>query len=904
MQMQRGNKSVQRVNMGTIAHDHGSGSKASLRLQSTLNQGALRTLCDHPRPVGVTQFQLAALQNCLEVGSGAVTWKYVKNNANGLGRFYPEEGIGLSLLHDDEVARELLVDDPIHCLTMGPDAQLDITLQLASQQQCSCPLLKCWLVERPATVKRVQAEHDLDHVRAERAVWRLLYLKGIPVDYPNLVALDCGAGNFIAPKVASGKQVAVTYLAQLDRELEALNSSMCQAYPSLVKEVLQQKEASEADRPLPLTKNVLAILVCNVENHALMAMKDTLRDADMTTTHLMFSKLCVERFGAESAALPQELLKKCSEAIKKATGLVMQVTTEVLESPYADAIHGEKRGALPAVFSDLQEAGLAPLASQKGRQEDSVVAELLCQVIGSKLREKLRYVGPTGNMDYFTYDTNTGCWRLASIDIAAQRLRDAYLQWWTVSDEPKRLPPSYFTRATHKSMLSSTGSKSVLACMQSYLLDPDFIKRLDSAITNPLTGGLLPFTNTCVRVDQQGIHIIPHSPEHYISSTIEYELPLGEGGKAPPPSLDFSAVDAWWSNYWGDMKKRKAVMMTVAGALIPAFRDKQKMIIVGTDVADGNTGKFVFWRVIRKVFGMLALPLQREMVYVVPSASKNSHGANEIAYRVCLLSCCDELKNQEKFDMESMKQKGGGGFEMMCRAFGSADIIKFPWMATVLLLCNKGCLPQIDCTNAVEIGRFRFICFESRFVTPSGAEVPEGYDKKLVKTGEDEVASKMLKHRGAHMWRLLQAAHELAAEHGGALTPEEWPTEWNLLKHEAAAEADLTYDLVKRAVDERVEAGLAAAKGETYTDADGMQVTAAKPLVDSVKREELKHIVLGVVEGKQRKTLKSSDIKDRLMRYMRELGYAYTEDSTYKGMAFKQAFVGCKIKKFDPYADY
>lgn len=107
--------------------------------------------------------------------------------------------------------------------------------------------------------------------------------------------------------------------------------------------------------------------------------------------------------------------------------------------------------------------------------------------------------------------------------------------------------------------------------------------------------------------------MIPHSPEHYISKTIEYELPLGEDGTAPPASLDFTAVDAWWSNYWEDEKKRKAVMMTIGGALVPASRDKQKMIIVGTDVADGNTGKSVFWRVIRKIFGMLALPLQWEI---------------------------------------------------------------------------------------------------------------------------------------------------------------------------------------------------------------------------------------------------------------------------------------------------
>jgi hypothetical protein len=884
------------------SHGQGSGKK-SVRLTSTLNKSAAKTLLQHPRPEPAASALLDTLATLDDGNINSVSWKYVKNNPAGLGRFYPEDGVGFSMLQDKDLAHALLADDPIHCLTLGSDAQLDITVQLAKHYKRSCPLLEYWMASKQEAIQRVQKEHRLDPTKAERTVRELLFLSGIPLDGPDILPYyDCGAGGFVAPAAYGDRD---GYLAQLGKELDALNTCISQACPSLAQEASRQRcfSSGSGSRGLPLTRNALAILVCNVENQALMAVKETLEETDRTVTHLMFSRLCVERIEGEDAAggpKLQELLAGCSQAIKRATGLAMAVTTEAMESPYTDAIHGEQHRTLPALFSDLQAAGFAPLQNPyTDRQEDSVVAALLCHVIGPAVRQELRYVGPTGSRDYFAYNAQTGCWRLASTDVAAARLRGAYLRWWLSGDGPQRLPPSYFTKGTHKNMLSGTHSKGVLACMQSYLLDSEFIQRLDSAITNPLTGGLLPFTNICVRVDKHGINMIPHSPEHYISNTIEYELPLGEDGKGPPPSLDFTAVDAWWSNYWGDEKKRKAVMMTIGGALVPAFRDKQKMIIVGTDVADGNTGKSVFWRVIRKVFGMLALPLQREMVYVVPSASKNSHGANEIAYRVSLLTCCDELKNQEKFDMESMKQKGGGGFEMMCRAFGSPDMIKFPWMATVLLLCNKGCLPQIDCTNAVEIGRFRFICFETRFVTPSGAEVPEGYDKKLVKAGEDEVASKMLHHRGAHMWRLLQAAHEMVVEHGGALTPEEWPSDWNLLKHEAAAEADVIYGFVREVVEKCVEAGIAVKKGEAYFAADGKEIIAEKSMVDRIKRQDLVDIVMSEGMGKGQRGLKSKDVKDRLGCCMRELGYKYIEDSSHKGVACKQAFVGCRLKRGD-----
>lgn len=100
-----------------------------------------------------------------------------------------------------------------------------------------------------------------------------------------------------------------------------------------------------------------------------------------------------------------------------------------------------------------------------------MVAALLCHVIGPAVRKELRYVGPTGSKDCFAYNPHTGCWWLASTDVAAARLRGAYLTWWLSTDGPQRLPPSYFTKGTHKNMLSSTHSKGVLACMQSYLLD-------------------------------------------------------------------------------------------------------------------------------------------------------------------------------------------------------------------------------------------------------------------------------------------------------------------------------------------------------------------------------------------------------------------------------------------------
>jgi hypothetical protein len=107
------------------------------------------------------------------------------------------------------------------------------------------------------------------------------------------------------------------------------------------------------------------------------------------------------------------------------------------------------------------------------------------------------------------------------------------------------------------------------------------------------------------------------------------------------------------------------------------------------------------------------------------------------------------------------------------------------------------------------------------------------------------------------------------------------------------------YGFVKDVVVKYVEAGIAVKKGEAYFAGDGREIIAEKSVVDTVKRQDLVDIVMSEGMGKGQRGLKSKDVKDRLGCCMRELNYKYIEDSTHKGVACKQAFVGCRLKKGD-----
>jgi hypothetical protein len=474
--------------------------------------------------------------------------------------------------------------------------------------------------------------------------------------------------------------------------------------------------------------------------------------------------------------------------------------------------------------------------------------------------------------------------------------QDCYFSWH-MSDESGVVPDVYLIESTHLNILSKRGGQKLFSLMKPFLLDSDFLDRLDTAIAQ----GLIPFTNTCV--DKDGVHTVPHNPDHCISKTLSYELP-------PEDKMDYTVVDAFYENYGADPDKRTCMLMPIAAALIPQSRASQKQILVGIDDADGNCGKSMFAKVAADVFDVLAMPLQKTMVYDTASlGGRNSHGANELSYKTALWVYLDEMQNEQKFNVESLKQLAGRGITFACRAFHSAKMIKFSWVALVALFCNKGCLPEFDSCNKVLLARLRFALFEVVFTAPTGAAPPAGYDKALVKQAVDNVQDNMKAHRAAHMWRLLQAAHILAKEYGGAVPEAKWPQSWTDTRNRSAATADTLQQVVEEVIIENVVKGKVVREKtkknvdvevELIVDKSSGNVrvnflASHKPEVDYIKRSLLKDDVEKQL-GADRKRYQSKDIKSRLDTTMAAHGYEYIKDSERFGVNLKLCYLGCKHK--------
>jgi hypothetical protein len=642
----------------------------------------------------------------------------------------------------------------------------------------------------------------------------------------------------------------------------------------------------------------LADVLADIEFDLLMTAVQWLRAHEHDVGALMMDGCFVKKLKLSEDITPEQyevelnkLMRKVERVVQQQTGFQIELCHKVMESEYAEALENARAAVLP---SELQGLGLMRLCNGQV-QPDKPMANLMCAVIGQKLRGILRYIGPGEYM--YAYDSARGVWSSIDSDCAVSMFQDCYLSWYK-SDQSEVVPNVYLNDSTHLNILSKRGGQNLFSLMKPFLLDSDFLDRLDTAIAH----GLIPFKNTCVRVDKDGVHLVPHNPDHCISKTIMYELP-------PEDKMDFKTVDAFYENYWADKDKRTCMLMSLAAALMPQYRATQKQILIGIDDADGNCGKSMCAKVVADVFDVLAMPLQKTMVYdTAGMGGRNSHGANELSYKTALWVYLDEMQNEQKFNVESLKQLAGGGITFACRAFHSAKMIKFPWVALVALFCNKGCLPEFDSSNRVLLARLRFALFEVVFTAPTGAAPPSGYDKALIKQAVDSVQDSMKAHRAAHMWRLLQAAHILAREYGGAVLESKWPQSWTDTRNRSAAAADTLQQVVQEVIIETVEKGIVdrneKVKVELVVDKVSgsvkmkLLVVSQKPHVDHIKRSVLKDEVEKQL-GIDRKRYKSTDIKSRLDSTMAALGYEFIKDSERFGVTLKLCYLGCKERGAD-----
>ena len=817
---------------------------------------------------------------------------YAQRAQGGWGRLCPADRAGLAHLRHDVC--HALCRDHADKLTLV-DAELVALRCVAKKHGWDCSQLDTLCTTpREDLLAELQQAYGLERPRqAEGLVFKQLYTAGLPIGHKAptqdmQAGLTCGGGGRLRLPARTPDSEQLYNLAKLGEELRDLAHRVEKQYPGAAAQAREERATAMVNMldtkgsptpNLPASGTALGLVVETRVSQMVLAMVAAAKGEGRKVATLAADAIYLAGKGKN---LPG-LAAACQQAVEQATGgMAVQVMVDPMSTSYTLEV---LEGRLPAELIGL---GLVPLGSPKDSQLELPLARMLEVLLGEQLRVRMRHPGAKETM--YAYRPCKGYWEPVELKDAATVMLDIYMDWYT-SPERKQVPAEYLNAATHEHMLSTKGSTAVLGFLKRFLHDPGFIPRLDSAITER---GLLPFTNVCAAVDATRIRLVPHSHEHYFSQTIGYALPPDES------KVDYTAVDSWWATYWEGSQKRQAVMKTIAAALLPRFRSKHKQITVGTDRADGNTGKSVLWRVLRKVLDILALPLQPTMVYDAASlGSRNGHGANELSYRGVLLACLDEMKVERKFDMEALKKLAGGGIEFHVRMIHSSKTVDFPWMAMPLLLCNSGCLPEMDSSSAVDMGRFRFICFEVRFEAPTGAAVPDSFDPKLVKKAEDAVVEKMQEHRGAHMWRLLQAAHELARDHGGALSDAEWPEDWRLLKQEAAEEADPLAGIVAGVVSRHVVKGAVVKEGEPCSvGPDGEPILAKQTIVDHIQRTDLSHIV--AFEARQSNIRPTAaEVKGRLDAHMALQGYKFVVDTTRHGVKVKASYLGCKMAASD-----
>jgi hypothetical protein len=600
---------------------------------------------------------------------------YEPVHPEGYGWMTPAQDGSLAALPSRALLEAVCGEDVFRVTVREPEACA--LLHLASHHGWPHAALEAFCVDAEAFANDVIEQCDGKLLRnkdeAMGAVLKLLHSEGVPLAYRDpraLQRLPCGSRKYEVP-AACGR------LITLQEELRRAALGIQERYPAL-----SAVAASYGQAPIGLaashiaSRMVAAVAVAIEEEQAYNFVHGTMH-YDTTYFQDMLG-------GYRKRELPPGLLEVCAAAVKDATGVHVGVegarVTMTCDEYCFDAVD-----RLPPEFEGL---GLQPKGA-KERQPDRPLANLLELVLGKQLAAVLRYPG-AGDKWYMYGGPTSGCWVQLDATGAAAALQSHYLDW-CATEQRASIPHAFLNTPTHDYLLNGHGARAVLALMKDWSVrDTKFLERLDSAITER---SVLPFLNVCARVDAGGVHIVAHSPDNYLSRTNGYALVHEEGRllytTEAPAGVDFSVVERFWEDYWADPHKRGCAQQAVASTLLPEFKAAQKLVTIGTDRGHGNHGKSVFNKVVMDTLDIMAMPLQEQMLYEgVQLGSKNSHGANELAYRHTLYAAKDEMDGRRRLDMESIKELGSGGIKKTARPLGAPEPITYVWKALPFLFCN------------------------------------------------------------------------------------------------------------------------------------------------------------------------------------------------------------------------
>uniref|UniRef100_A0A383WN60 Uncharacterized protein n=1 Tax=Tetradesmus obliquus TaxID=3088 RepID=A0A383WN60_TETOB len=297
-------------------------------LEERFDPDAMLACLAHPGIDTATKERLKMMHKKRRDGNGlCVTYK--KNNKKGYGRLYADKGLSLQMVPSD--IRNALCSRLVHDVDMA-NAHPNFELHLAKKHGWVCDQLQRLCCNREQVLQEMQNAYGIDRTAAKVVLLKLLYLGGLPLDHRNakaLEGLECGEINsFEAP--GSSSSSTYTYLEELQAELRTLASNIAAQYPEHAKEAARQRAATKKTSGHPLATAV-SLVVGDLENRALLAMKRELEVQGRCVTTLVYDGLHVMRLEGETQ-LPAELLMACETAIQRDTGAAIKLAQKPMET--------------------------------------------------------------------------------------------------------------------------------------------------------------------------------------------------------------------------------------------------------------------------------------------------------------------------------------------------------------------------------------------------------------------------------------------------------------------------------------------------------------------------------------------------------------------------------------------
>jgi len=366
------------------------------------------------------------------------------------------------------------------------------------------------------------------------------------------------------------------------------------------------------------------------------------------------------------------------------------------------------------------------------RADDELSDAWLSVYLGADADERGKFNIVKDGNSYYLFQAHTGLWRHRTAMDASNHMLCAMKSvgagaFW-----------NNLSIAERKYIGSDRGGKCVFNRTSTAMWDESFCGRLDANLR------IVPFSNGAYDLAEGTFR--PLRWYDYTTVTIGYDYVPAEA--VPEESKAF--VSRFFEQVLPVPEERELVLKMLGSAVGGGLANKKFLVL--QDYRGGDNGKSMIVKAAEVALGSFCMPNQPAFLSATSHSNPQGHEANTLAYKAKRLAVFDETDPSARFDIAKLKSLTGGAPMMAVRGAGAASVTEFRWSAFILIACNKGCLPQIDSSDAAFLNRMVAVPMRAKF---NNAEAASGalYSHPL----DVHIANKLADARMAVMHELLTA---------------------------------------------------------------------------------------------------------------------------------------------------